>query len=295
MMIKKVLASLTLVSVMAVSAAMFAAYEAHVINVTAKIENALAISPDEIMFGTVFPQELVLEDLTISLSSSFLAEDRVDDVNYVIKQKPKVRPSDQNSDGDPYKIIYPSEYLNGIVAHEYCLDESPTDSDDPADPYYVHCYPILCPYLSKHKADDDNTMLTDKCDAGYPYDCEVEAFHATSEMATGHLVQSVNDVTDKWVIDLAVPCFDGQCDQTYDEWVWSINPAVVNPWDWTLPAGMESEVFGCDLWIEVTGISANTGTCSDGIDNDDDGYIDYPEDPDCIDPYDNEDVPNPNA
>ncbi|MCK5459968.1 hypothetical protein KAI52_02550 [Candidatus Parcubacteria bacterium] len=291
---KRILLSLALVAAVAVGAMGLVAFEAHVINVTAKIENALAVDTEHIDFGTVFPQEFIKENLTIALSSSFLAEDRVDDVNYVIKQKPKVRPSDQNPDGDPYAMIYPDPQNpnEGIVAHEYCLEEGPVDADDPNDPYYIHCYPILCPYLSKHKHIDDHTMLTDRCDSAYPYDCEVDAFHETSVIATGHLVQSVNDITDKWVIDLAVPCFDGQCDQTYDEWVWGINPDVVNPWDWTLPASLESQTFGCDLWIEVTGISANTGTCSDGLDNDQDGYIDYPEDPDCIDPYDNEDVPN---
>ena len=35
---------------------MFAAFEAHVINVTAKIENALGVVTDAIDFGTVFPQ-----------------------------------------------------------------------------------------------------------------------------------------------------------------------------------------------------------------------------------------------
>lgn len=253
---KKILLGIATIGVVAVSASMFAAFEAHVINVTAKIENALAVTPDEIMFGTVFPQEKVLKDLTISLSGSFLAEERVDDVNYVIKQKPKVK-------GDPYATIYPVQYPNGIVAHVYCLNEAPANPDNPSDPYYNYCYPNLCPYLSKHKASDDNTRATDKCVDPNPvsgdpyYDCGVDAFHETAETAYGHLVKSVDDDVDKWVIDLATPCFDGQCDQGYADWVWSINPNVINPWNWTLPAGMESETFGCDLWIEVTGISAS--------------------------------------
>ena len=266
---KKIILSLaTLVAVIAGITGM-AAFEAHVINVTAKIENALSVMPNEIVFGTVFPQEYVEEELVISLSESFIGETRVDDVNYVIKQKPKVRPSDQNPDGDPYAIINPTGYPDGIVAHEYCLDNDPTDADDPTDPYYIHCYPVLCPFLSKHKASDDNTRLTDRCDAGYPFDCGFKAFHDMGETAIGHLVKSADDNVDKWVIDLAVPCFDGHCDQTYDDWVWRINSDVINPWDWTLPAGMEGEVFGCDLWIEVTGISESDGACTD---NDNDGY-----------------------
>src|SRR3990167_2350440 len=65
------------------------AFEAHVINVTAKIENALAVNTDPINFGTVFPQEQLDRQFTVDLSRSFLEEDRVDDVEYIIRQKPK--------------------------------------------------------------------------------------------------------------------------------------------------------------------------------------------------------------
>src|SRR3989344_1695678 len=68
---------------------LFAAFEAHVINVTAQIENALAVSSDAIDFGTVFPQEHLDQPLDIRLSSSFMTEGRVDDVRYIIRQKPK--------------------------------------------------------------------------------------------------------------------------------------------------------------------------------------------------------------
>src|SRR3989338_5235577 len=68
---------------------LFAAFEAHVINVTARIENALAVSTNSIDFGTVFPQEHLNKPLSIRLSSSFMTEPRVDDVEYFIRQKPK--------------------------------------------------------------------------------------------------------------------------------------------------------------------------------------------------------------
>ena len=286
--------TLSLAALIAVIAGItgMAAFEAHVINVTAKIENALSVTPNEIAFGTVFPQEYTKKNLTISLSDSFKEESRVDDVNYVIKQKPKVRPNAQNPEGDPYATIYPDGYSDGIVAHEYCLNNRPAKADDPDDPYYTYCYPILCPYLSKHKAENDSTRPTDTCIESDPsngnpyYDCGVNAFHNIGKNAYGHLVKSADDNVDKWVIDLAAPCFDGQCDQTYDEWVWGINPDVANPWDWTLPAGMEGQTFGCDLWIEVTGISESEEcvptqeVCDDGIDNDCDGLVDC-DDSDC--------------
>ena len=68
---------------------MFAAFEAHVINVTAQIENALSVPVTPITFGTVFPQEHLNRPLEIALSDSFMTEDRVDDVEYIIRQKPK--------------------------------------------------------------------------------------------------------------------------------------------------------------------------------------------------------------
>ena len=65
------------------------AFEAHVINVTAQIENALNVPLKAIEFGTVFPQEELDEQFTIAMSDSFVAENRVDDIDYLIKQKPK--------------------------------------------------------------------------------------------------------------------------------------------------------------------------------------------------------------
>ena len=260
---KKLLLSFGAIAMVLVAMPMFAAFEAHVINVTATIENALSVSTKDIQFGTVFPQEIMKESLTIQLSQSFMAEDRADDVNYVIKQKPKVK-------GDnPYEIIYPETYLEGIVAHEYCLNElgNLVDPGDLSDEYYQYCYPNLSPYLSKHKAEDDKTMLTDTCDEPYAFDCEVDAPNPNWDTvhATGHLVQSANDEIDKWVIDLVVPCFSGSCDQTYDSLIWGTQ----------LDPRLEGEVFGTDLWIEVVGVSENHAQCGDDIDNDGDGLIDF--------------------
>lgn len=67
------------------------AYEAHVINVTATIENALAVNSYGIDFGTVFPQENITnQTFNIGLSESFQAAgNRVDTVAYKLVQKPK--------------------------------------------------------------------------------------------------------------------------------------------------------------------------------------------------------------
>lgn len=67
------------------------AFEAHVVNVTATIENATDISATAIAMGNVFPQEVLNNPITLSLSDSFLSKDntRATNVDYVIKQKPK--------------------------------------------------------------------------------------------------------------------------------------------------------------------------------------------------------------
>lgn len=72
-----------------VSLPLFAAFEAHVVNVTARIENALTVDTSPIEYGTVFPQEKLDRFISVALSQSFQDEQRVDDVNYVIRQKPK--------------------------------------------------------------------------------------------------------------------------------------------------------------------------------------------------------------
>ena len=72
---------------------MLAAFEAHVVNVTAKIENALFVHPQSIQYGTVFPQEHLLSDFFLTFSNSFSVDSqtRVGKVDYVIKQKPMPR------------------------------------------------------------------------------------------------------------------------------------------------------------------------------------------------------------
>src|SRR3989304_1877776 len=86
---KKILLSLGALAAVMIALPMFSAFEAHVINVTATIENALRVDASEIKFGTVLPQEHMNQPLVIGLSDSFIAEDRVDDVNYISRQKPK--------------------------------------------------------------------------------------------------------------------------------------------------------------------------------------------------------------
>jgi len=211
------------------------AFEAHVINVTARIENALSVTPEHIMFGTVFPQEEINKNVKITLSESFMLEERVDDVKYTIKQKPKPRPEAVE------------QYFNGNVVHarDWChsnwgyRDGDIALGEQDVD-YFAICYYNLCPYLSKHSPDGN--------------DKSVDAFHPMETDASGYLSKKDGDTEDVWTIDLKVPCFAGYCDQGYFDWVRSINDAV-DPHDYMLDPELEHEDFGCDLWIEINGIS----------------------------------------
>ena len=167
------------------------------------IHSNLTVSPSIISFETVFPGEVLFEPLNISLSGSFMRSGVYDDIEYRILQKIKPRRD------DPYK-------------RAYCQDH-PTD--------YKHCYPSLCPYLSK---EPDNNPANDE---GVP------AFHdpnATSSIAFGRLAKSDDDLSDSWVIDLHTPCFTGRCDQSND-----------TPSGFTIDPRLNGQKFGCDLIVEV--------------------------------------------
>ncbi|MCK4745155.1 hypothetical protein KAS41_03775 [Candidatus Parcubacteria bacterium] len=229
---KKIILPLLAVSAIIVSLPLMSAFEAHVINVTAHIENALRIlPPEELTFGTVFPQEYMEKRLWISSSESFCASDqrRVLNIDYKIVQKPKpIWPP--IAECEP--LYSPEITIND--ARAYCHD-NPSDLNC--------CYESLCPYLSKIPAYEE------------PGDLGVPAFHDPndpSSVAVG-TINKDTDLADEWIIDLAVPCFDGMCAQDYADFVHDHNPDA-NPDDYILPAESESSDFGCDLWIEVTDI-----------------------------------------
>lgn len=221
---KKILIGLSVLVLVVVSVPMFAAFEAHVINVTAHIENALKVLPltGKLEFGTVFPQEYRTLSMLITTSSSFCqsTQRRVLNIDYKIVQKPK------------------------------CVNEAgqfvPVNYWDEECPVGYKQMPILCDYLSKTPKKVDPAPYTDH---------GVLAFHNSNDpanIATG-TINKDHDLQDDWVIDLPVPCFEGQCAQDWDEFVHQHNPQA-NPNDYILPAELEGKDFGCDLWVEVTRI-----------------------------------------
>lgn len=222
---------------------LFAAFEAHVVNVTAKIENALFVHPESVEYGTVFPQEHLLSDFFVTFSQSFseTGQTRVGKVDYVIKQKPKPRASFVAQVGVE-------------AARDYCHGNAPVNPADPNDPYYAKCYPNLCPYLSKESDHLPSTGPNANNDTGVP------PFHDPNDpnsWAHGKIVKLPvigRDSGDTWTVDLAVPCFQGQCSQDWASFVRRLNPSVTNPDAYQLPSALEHQTFGCDLWVEVTRI-----------------------------------------
>ncbi len=262
---KKILLSIAAVGVTLVGASMFAAFEAHVVNVTARIENALEVPLSHIDFGTVFPQEVLVKDLPVRLSGSFMTEPRVDDVRYFLRQKPKCGVTTD----DGQVLVGPTATGHVIPT----LDDANTpgvDESKGGTAYTIDCgpaprtldqnetwgmLPLLCPYLSKHERSADGLSQEN--------DGSLNAFHVPFTVSNsqvnwldtpGYLSKLAQDIDDLWAIDLAVPCFGGYCAQDWASHVLSINP-LADPAAYTQDIANEHKVFGCDLWLEVSGVS----------------------------------------
>ncbi len=268
---KKILLGLGAIAAVLVVMPMFAAFEAHVVNVTATIENALSVPIEEIKFGTVFPQEHLNKPLDISLSSSFMTENRVDDVEYFIRQKPKCAWSWQV--GTVWSIDETSTATGHVIPK--FDDPQTTDVDESVGgtAYTVDCgspvkpdgipanatwgqLPSLCPYISKHP---DTDVLNDEGLNSFHQPFSVANSVVSWTDADGRLAKSENDTVDNWTIDLAVPCFGGQCAQDWLSFVRRISGnAEMTQQEadqYTQPTENEHKVFGCDLWVEVSGVS----------------------------------------
>ncbi len=263
---KKLLVGFGAIAIAVVGASMFAAFEAHVVNVTATIENALTVPTESITFGTVFPQEHLNQPLEVRLSDSFIAEGRVDDVDYFIRQKPKCGVTTL----DGRTLVEGSTQTGHIVVNPTAPNGYTVDcgtSKVAFDPQ-THMYgvlPMLCPYISKHP--DDTPVKNDGSQNSFHQPFTIVNGGINWNDTKGHLAKSQQDTVDNWTIDLAVPCFGGYCAQDWSDFVKRIsgNPDI-NPADYIQPKDNEHKVFGCDLWVEVGGISLPGLGCKGKID-----------------------------
>lgn len=252
---KKIIVGFSALGIALVSASLFAAFEAHVVNVTARIENALSVPLESIKFGTVFPQEHLDKSLSVALSGSFREEDRVDDVDYIIRQKPKCAITSNNG-----QTIDEANTATGhVVAGQgsnYTIDcGRPPRELAQGESWGV--LPSLCEYISKEA---DGTPGNDATLVSFHHPFTVSSGTVSWLDTRGRLAKSEQDFDDTWTIDLAVPCFGGHCAQDWADFVNGINPNAGDPNQWTQPITNEHKVFGCDLWVEVTGVSETPTT-----------------------------------
>jgi len=93
------------------------AYEGHLVDVKAHVENAIGVSNYDVTFGTVFPEAEIETYFQIGLSNSFLNQCRYSTVNYELWWEPKPIPAGANvcdPDGDGnYTPIYP--YIDVMI------------------------------------------------------------------------------------------------------------------------------------------------------------------------------------
>jgi hypothetical protein len=82
--VKKVLLLVSALLIVFSGVAAVSAYEGHLVNVKAHVENAIAVTADHFNFGTVFPEATLETDIFVGLSESFQAQDRYSTVHYKV-------------------------------------------------------------------------------------------------------------------------------------------------------------------------------------------------------------------
>src|SRR3989338_2981131 len=231
---RKILVGLSAVVLAVATVPMFAAFEAHIINVTAKIENALTVDTSPIQYGTVFPQERLDKFFTVALSEAFKGTARGDDIDTAIRQKPRGgKEAVPATDPVTYSDFKPS---GENQAGEFVCPDG-----------YVQL-PILCPYLSKHEMTTDGIVQENDSTGINAFHGSTTAWTMSSTLGTqvnGHLAKSQQDVDDQWKIDLRVPCFAGECAQDWAKFVRdeSGNPQI-DPNAYVQPKANEHKIFG---------------------------------------------------
>src|SRR3989344_2384664 len=251
---KRIILGLSSLAVAVVVIPLFSAFEANVINVTAKIENALAVTTDAIDFGTVFPQEHLKQPLGIRLSGSFREENRVDDVEYFIRQKPKCAITNEAG----------TQMLDNQTATGHISlgpdDKIIIDCGEPPRPLVTGevwgVLPSLCEYISK---EEDLRPDNDESLASFHQPWWFLNHQLVWNDTKGRLAKSDNDFEDIWTIDLAVPCFGGFCAQDWADFVHTVSgSSTLDANLYTQPIANEHKIFGCDLWVEVSEVSTST-------------------------------------
>lgn len=113
---KKTLLILAALMMVVSGVAAVSAYEAHTINVKAHVENALEVDTTEIDFGTVFPEEFMVQHRSVALSDSAVAEKGTEagDLDYV-RVQPYAEWKPVPADANPY----PEPVVQDAAGNDY--------------------------------------------------------------------------------------------------------------------------------------------------------------------------------
>jgi hypothetical protein len=238
---KKVVLVVIALVLMVSGVAAVSAYEAHLINVRAHVENALTITwpglDEEIDFGTVFPEEWLTRDFIVQHSTSFCADNqtRVNSVEYSIFVEWKPCPDMEFAWWDPIE----QEWVEGLDYYNWMGYFT-----------YVGIDPVANPLA------DDLTLVGDP-PAGAPGTAAKLVMAAPDPLRK---IVPVLNPSDKIVVAIDVPVFEGYWNELTDRLVnpdgkpsgkdlpTYVVPADMPGFD---PDGMD---FGLDLKVQVTDI-----------------------------------------
>lgn len=273
-MIKRGLIALAALVALISGVSAVSAFEAHTINVTAHVENALLITSPHIDMGgyldgfifktgAVFPEEWIIKEVDVTFSESFckLAQTRVEKVDYQVWV----------TDKPGFLWLGDALYLGKdlvVPADKFPEFANPPGKMVPVDPPG----PLLAslPSIAGPNNPRPILVLSGTLNKG-----------AETDDCPGNLRDTIS-------IGLDVPVFDGFYNKFTD--VAGCNPAistgpkkpsrlcvpsVVLTGDRNVPDGID---LGVDLIVQVTKIY-HIEVCGDGIDNDLDGTID---ESDCV-------------
>ena len=189
---KKVLLLVSALLIVFSSVAAVSAYEGHLVNIKAHVENAIGVETYEFDLGTYFPQERVQNELAIGLSESFLAQDKVSTVEYKLCWELKPIPAELSAnvcdpDGDGYYSP-----LNPY------LEVTMSDGNDNIDAALVHDVPA------------DNTtavcfgtgMMWRSATPGEGDVCDVIHVIFNAPVFEGYYNEITDDPPDGWVMGM---------------------------------------------------------------------------------------------
>lgn len=168
---------------------------------------------------------------------SLVSQSRVNTVTYQIRQKPKCVSTAEAS-------VHPqvTENQAGVFA---CPEGSTI-------------MPLLCPYLSKHELDANGNKTGNGINAfhGLPDPWTEATTEATQVNGT---LSAPGATSTSWNIDLKTPCFKGQCAQDWDSFVkTNSGSSTIDSALYMADPTKEHTQFGCDLWVEINGITSSS-------------------------------------